>query len=57
MRVDRLADLQDRIGSLERRISELRAELGSIEAEAVSEEDVEQALRTFDPVWKSLNTN
>ena len=57
MRVDRLADLQDRIGSVERRISEIRAELASVEAEAVSEDEVEQALRMFDPVWKSLNTN
>ena len=57
MRVDRLADLQDRIGSIERRISEIRAGLAAVEAEAVSEDDLQQALRTFDPVWKSLNTN
>jgi site-specific DNA recombinase len=54
MRVDRLADLQDRIGSIERRMSEVRAELGSLEREAVSEQEVAEALATFDPVWKSL---
>jgi site-specific DNA recombinase len=57
MRLDRMADLQDRIGSLERRISEIRAELGAIEADAVTEEEVAAALKAFDPVWKSLNTN
>ena len=57
MRVDRPADILDRIGSLERRISGLRTELSAVEAEAVSEDEVEQALRTFDPVWKSLSTN
>jgi len=57
MRVDRLADLQDSIGSLERRMSEFRAELGALEANAVSEEEVAEALKAFDPVWKSLNTN
>jgi site-specific DNA recombinase len=57
VRLDRMADLQDRIGSLERRMSEVRAELGANEGEAVTEEEVMEALRTFDPVWKSLNTN
>jgi site-specific DNA recombinase len=57
MRVDRMADLQDRIGSLERRISEIRAELGAIASEAVSEQEVAEALKAFDPVWKCLNTN
>jgi site-specific DNA recombinase len=57
MRVDRLADLQERIGSVERRMSEIRAELGALEADAVSEEEVVEALKAFDPVWKSLNTN
>ena len=57
VRLDRMADLQDRAGALERRMSEVRAELGANEAEAVTEEEVREALRTFDPVWKSLNTN
>lgn len=57
MRVDRLVDLQDRIGAIERRLSEIRAQLATIESETVSEEEVGQALRAFDPVWKSLNTN
>jgi site-specific DNA recombinase len=56
VRLDRLADLQDRIGALERRISEIRAELGAMDAAFVSEQEVDEALRTFDPVWKSLNT-
>ena len=57
MRVDRLADLQERIGSVERRMSEISVELVAMEAEAVSEEEVAEALATFDPLWKSLNTN
>jgi site-specific DNA recombinase len=56
-RVYRLADLQDRIGFIERRMSEIRAELGAMEADAVSEEEITVALKAFDPVWKSLNTN
>ena len=57
MRVDRLADLQERIGTIERRMSEIRSELATIDSEAVSEEEVAEALKAFDPVWKSLNTN
>ena len=57
MRVDRMADLQDRIGSLERRMSEIRAELAALEGEAVGEKEAAEALKAFDPVWKSLNTN
>jgi site-specific DNA recombinase len=57
MRVDRMADLQERIGSIERRMSEIRAELGAMDANSVTEDEVAEALREFDPVWKSLNTN
>jgi site-specific DNA recombinase len=57
MRLVRMADLQERIGALERRISEVRAGPGAMDAAAVSEEEVEEALRAFDPVWKSLNTS
>ena len=57
MRVDRMADLQDRIGALERRMSEVRVELAGLEADAVTEEEVAEALKAFDPVWKSLNTS
>lgn len=57
MRVDRMADLQERIGSIERRMSEIRAELGVMDANSVTEDEVAEALRAFDPVWKSLNTN
>jgi site-specific DNA recombinase len=57
VRLDKMADLQDRIGSLERRISEVRADLGAMEAETVSEEEVAEALKEFEPVWKSLNTS
>jgi site-specific DNA recombinase len=57
VRLDRMADLQDRIVGLERRISEIRAELGVIEAELVTEEEVAEALKKFEPVWKSLYTN
>ncbi len=57
MRVDRLADLQERIGAVERRMSEVRSDLAALDAESVSEEEVEEALASFDPVWKSLNTS
>jgi len=57
VRVDRMADLQERISSLERRMSEVRTELGALDANAVTEEEIAEALKTFDPVWKSLNTN
>ena len=43
--------------TIERRMSEIRSELASIERDAVTEEEVGKALREFDPVWKSLNTN
>jgi site-specific DNA recombinase len=57
MRVDRLADLQERIGTIEHRMSEIRSELATIDSETVSEEEVAEALKAFDPVWESLNTN
>jgi site-specific DNA recombinase len=57
LRLDRMADLQERIGTLERRMSEVRAELSSIAASAVNETEVQEALKAFDPVWKSLNTH
>ena len=57
MRLDRMADLQERIGALERRMSEVRPSWPALRREAVSEEEVAEALKAFDPVWKSLNTN
>jgi site-specific DNA recombinase len=57
MRLDRMADLQDRVGVLERRMSEVRSELAGLEAEAVTGEEIADALKAFDPIWTSLNTN
>ena len=57
LRVERLADLQDRIGTIERRLSEVRGELDSLAVEAVSEEEIAQALRSCEPVWKSRNSH
>ena len=38
-------------------MSEVRTELCAVDADAVSEEEIAEALKAFDPVWKSLNTN
>lgn len=57
VRLDRMADLQERIGAVDRRTTEVRAEIAANGQEAVNEEEVVQALASFDGVWKSLNTN
>ena len=56
LRTDRLADLQEQMRVAERRAGEVRAELDVLAAETVDEDDLRKALRSFDPVWQSLNT-
>ena len=56
LRTDRMADLQERIQTTGRRVAEMRSELVAVEAEAVSQQELTQALEAFDPVWSSLNT-
>jgi site-specific DNA recombinase len=55
-RTDRMADLQEQIRAAERRAGEIRAELDALAAETVDEDDLRNALQSFDPVWRSLNT-
>ena len=50
----RLADLQEAIQTQEERLHEVLAELGSLETTSVGEEDLRQALGSFNPVWNAL---
>ena len=56
MRTDRLADLQEQIRSAESRAADLRTELAELAAKAIDEQDLQKALKAFDPVWSTLNT-
>lgn len=51
----RLADLQERIQSGERRLTEIRVETDRLQNELVTEEEVADALREFDPIWEQLS--
>jgi site-specific DNA recombinase len=53
--VSRLADLHERISNSERRLTEINQQIAFLEAETVCEEEVQQALSLFDPVWESLS--
>ncbi len=50
----RLADLQESIRAQEERLKEVLAELGSLETASVNEDDLQQALGLFDPIWDAL---
>jgi site-specific DNA recombinase len=50
----RLADLQDRIRGAERRLTEVKEEIAAYHRERLTEDDVEKALATFEPVWEAL---
>ncbi|MBT8342778.1 MAG: recombinase family protein [Desulfatitalea sp.] len=52
--LDQLADLQDRISALEQRMTVIREQVSSIQKQTVDENDLKNALGTFDPVWESL---
>jgi site-specific DNA recombinase len=56
MRTDRLADLQEQIRATESRAADLRTELADLAAKAIDEQDLQKALKVFDPVWSALNT-
>ena len=51
----RLADLQERVRLGEGRLAEIDRELATLEAEHISEEEVDERLATFEPVWESLS--
>ena len=55
LRTDRLADLQEQVREAASRVGDLQAQLDELAAEAVDEDDLHDALRAFDPVWKALN--
>ncbi|WP_339910892.1 recombinase family protein [Symmachiella dynata] len=52
---DRQADLLDRMRIAEQRLTEIRVEADRLRREAVTEQDVADALQQFDPVWESLS--
>ena len=51
----RLADLQERIQAGERRLTEIREETERLRGELVTEDEVADSLREFDPVWEQLS--
>ena len=51
----RLADLHERVRLGERRLTEIREESYRLRSELISEADIAQALREFDPLWTSLS--
>jgi site-specific DNA recombinase len=53
--VARLADLQERLRTAEHRAAEIDQEVGVLGREQVSEDEVEQALAGFDPLWAALS--
>jgi site-specific DNA recombinase len=50
----RLADLQERLRAAERRMAEIHEETLALSREQVTEDEVEQALAGFDPLWEAL---
>jgi site-specific DNA recombinase len=50
----RLADLQERIRIAEQRESEVRSEAEILEQQHIHEDEVRQALVSFDPLWEAL---
>src|SRR5262249_22893500 len=47
-------DLQERLLGTERRLTEVKEQIAGYERERLTEDDVEKALATFDPVWEAL---
>ncbi len=52
--IARLADLQERIANNERRINTVLSEIKKICNNLLTQQDVETAMTTFDPIWKSM---
>jgi site-specific DNA recombinase len=53
---DRLAELHERAESQEHRLAELRLEIAEAGANGVNANDLDQALRNFDPLWEQMTT-
>lgn len=52
--IARLADLQERIAHNERRINIVLSEIEKINNNLLTQQDVETAMTTFDPIWESM---
>ncbi len=52
--IARLADLQERIVHNERRLNAVLSEIGKISNHLLTQQDVETAMTTFDPIWDSM---
>jgi site-specific DNA recombinase len=50
----RLAELHERIRVAERRATEIENEVATLRGQLVSEDEIVQALASFDPVWDAL---
>jgi site-specific DNA recombinase len=49
-----LADLQERIAHNERRINTVLSDIKKISNNLLTQQDVETAMTTFDPIWESM---
>ena len=52
--IARLADLQERIAHNERRINTVLSDIKKISNNLLTQQDVETAMTTFDPIWESM---
>ena len=52
--IARLADLQERIAHNERRINTVLSDIRKISNNLLTQQDVETAMTTFDPIWESM---
>ena len=52
--IARLADLQERIAHNERRINTVLSDIKKISNHLLTQQDVETAMTTFDPIWESM---
>ncbi|MDZ4849967.1 MAG: hypothetical protein SGI77_11835, partial [Pirellulaceae bacterium] len=52
--IARLADLQERIAHNERRLNIVLSEIKKISNNLLTQQDVETAMTTFDPIWESM---
>lgn len=52
--IARLADLHERVSHNERRLNAVLSELQKISNNLLTQQDVETAMTTFDPIWESM---
>jgi site-specific DNA recombinase len=52
--VSRLAEVQERIDISERRLAGVRDQVQAVRRQMIAEDEAQQALAAFDPVWQSL---